>query len=335
MDEALKKEHMDNNSMSASDNSEINRNTQWKKQSQHSFDVILVDSDNSSVHERIETELREYKVLASVNFDQILTALHNHPAPSLIIVSVENDKVDPFNTLIKLKENTRTSNIPVIMISAHKSIDDLVRAYGLGCDEFVTFPMRSDEFQARITAKLKQQEKQNKIQQLVYSDELTGITNRRGYNQTLSAEWARGRRSKLPLSMILVDIDNFKTFNDTYGHLKGDTLIQFTANILSQVCSRSTDLVARYGGDEFVVLLPDCNFIDSANVAQLILDSFNKKVANAIGVIPLPEVSISVGIASQIPSASGSSMDLFNDADQALYEAKSLGKGCWRRSPEP
>lgn len=293
-------------------------------------DVILLDSENSSLHKLFSTQLEQIKLKASLNMRQVVSALSLKPAPSLIIINAENNKFDPFNALARLKEQKSTSNIPVIVVSAHENVDDRIRAFGLGCDDFISLPLRNDELRARIYSKLRIQAKQTEIQQLAYNDELTGIMNRRGYNQSLTAEWGRCRRSKSQLSMLLIDIDDFKNFNDSYGHQKGDELIQYTANTLKKVCSRCSDLSARFGGDEFVVLLSDTGYESSAKLAEMIIEEFANSLCKEMEIVPAPKVSISIGIASLIPSNENTPIDLFNNADQALYQAKSLGKNTWQ-----
>ena len=296
----------------------------------NAVDVVLLDSENSSLHQLFAKELSEVKLMASLNMRQIFSALSLKPAPSLIIINTENDKIDGFNALIRLKQQKSTSNTPVVLVSAHENAEDRIRAFSLGCDDFISLPLRNDELKARIYCKIRLHAKQSEIQQLAYHDELTGIMNRRGYNQALSAEWGRCRRAKTELSMLLIDIDDFKHFNDNYGHKKGDELIQYTANTLKKICTRSSDLSARFGGDEFVVLLSDTSQESSAQLAELIIDEFSKSLSKKMEVVPAPEVSISIGIACLTPSNKNTPIDLFNNADQALYQAKSLGKNTWQ-----
>jgi diguanylate cyclase (GGDEF)-like protein len=301
-----------------------------QQSSQNAVDVILLDSENSSLHQLFARELSDVKIIASLNMRQIVSALTMKPAPSLIIINTENETIDGFNALIRLKQQKSTSNTPVVLVSAHENAEDRIRAFSLGCDDFISLPLRNDELKARIQCKMRLHAKQSEIQQLAYHDELTGIMNRRGYNQALSAEWGRCRRAKTELSMLLIDIDDFKYFNDTYGHKKGDELIQYTANTLKKICTRSSDLSARFGGDEFVVLLSDTNQKSSAQLAELIINEFSKSLSKNMEVVPAPEVSISIGIACLTPSNKNTPIDLFNNADQALYQAKSLGKNTWQ-----
>ena len=296
----------------------------------NAVDVLLLDSESSPLHTLFMHQLTEIKVIASLNLRQIISALSLKPAPSLIVINTENEKIDAFNALIRLKQQESSARIPVIMVSAHENVDDRIRAFSLGCDDFISLPLRQDELKARLYSKIRIQAKQCEIQQLAYNDELTGLMNRRGYNQALSSEWARCRRAKKSLSMLLIDIDNFKYFNDHYGHHKGDELIQYTANTLNKVCSRSSDSSARFGGDEFVVLLPESNYDNCAHLAKLIIDEFANSLSKTMEIVPAPQVSISIGISCLVPSNLNTPIDLFNEADQALYQAKSLGKNTWQ-----
>ncbi|MFA6940456.1 MAG: diguanylate cyclase [Clostridiaceae bacterium] len=165
-----------------------------------------------------------------------------------------------------------------------------------------------------------------KLEVLSNSDGLTGIANRRRLNYIIDKEWNRARRKKIPISLMILDIDNFKEYNDNYGHLKGDDVIKKAAEIINKNVRRSSDFLARYGGDEFIVLLPETNIEEAAKFADIIRDSINSaKIPHEHSKVS-HFVSATIGVASLIPGELNSENDLLFRADRALYKAKQNGR---------
>jgi diguanylate cyclase (GGDEF)-like protein len=156
-------------------------------------------------------------------------------------------------------------------------------------------------------------------------DGLTGVANRRRLDETLPLEWRRAIRTRLPLSLIMIDVDFFKKFNDSYGHLAGDHCLQKVAGVLRTTIRRAGDFVARYGGEEFVVLLPATDALGAAEVADAI-HSRLRGLAIAHGANPLGCVTVSCGIATALPHTDGAYEELLREADQNLYRAKQSGR---------
>ena len=157
------------------------------------------------------------------------------------------------------------------------------------------------------------------------TDSLTGIANRRFLEESLDTEWRRAKRSSMPLSLVMVDIDKFKDYNDLYGHQKGDECLRALANKMAQYCNRPADLCARYGGEEFVMLLPETSRADAVWIVE--------KMRSAIEGMAITHeaadsglVTISAGVASVIPDDSCTSDQLLSQADRLLYEAKAQGR---------
>jgi len=167
---------------------------------------------------------------------------------------------------------------------------------------------------------------QRKLEQFSYQDSLTGIANRRMFDQTLDREWNRALRNQKPLSLMLIDIDFFKQFNDFYGHQQGDDCIISVARALTSISKRASDLVARYGGEEFVILLPETE----ARGARQLADMCRHKIIEQQ--IPHESsknsnvVTISIGVSTIIPLASTQPESLFSAADKLLYKAKKNGR---------
>ncbi len=165
-----------------------------------------------------------------------------------------------------------------------------------------------------------------KLQQLAHYDSLTGLANRYQFDQYLQQEWSRMRRESQPLSLILLDVDFFKGYNDTYGHPQGDQCLQAIAEILQKSVRRSTDLVARYGGEEFAVILPNTPLKGAKVVAQAIQRNLKKRHLQHEASPISSSVTLSLGVSTWIPDQNTEFDRLVQSADQALYQAKKLGR---------
>jgi diguanylate cyclase (GGDEF)-like protein/PAS domain S-box-containing protein len=168
----------------------------------------------------------------------------------------------------------------------------------------------------------------NKLEVFSYQDGLTGLANRRLYDKTLADEWLRALRGHTPISMILIDIDHFKEFNDHHGHIEGDKCLQQISRVLESIAARSTDLCARYGGEEFVLLLPNTKNEMAIKLAE--------KARQAVEDLMIPHgkstiseyVTISAGVCSMIPKVGQPAIALFDETDKKLYQAKQNKRNC-------
>ena len=170
------------------------------------------------------------------------------------------------------------------------------------------------------------QSHKEKLAQMSYVDGLTSLANRRRFNDFLETEWNRAVRSGSPLSLIILDIDFFKQFNDHYGHSAGDECLALVARALSNCIKRSGDLVARFGGEEFAIVLPETEFSGAKCIAAQIQNSISELAIGHEYSQIAPHVTVSSGIASCIPAEKNSHMELLEAADKQLYAAKEAGR---------
>ena len=172
----------------------------------------------------------------------------------------------------------------------------------------------------------KLQNANEKLETLTLEDALTGLHNRRYFEMQLEAEWKRELREQKVLTLMVIDIDYFKLYNDTYGHAEGDVCLQQVAQILSSCLQRPADVIARIGGEEFVVLLPDAPEGGALELAEQMLQRMSDvKIRHATS--PLADyVTVSIGMASVVPGGEATALGLFKAADKALYKAKSKGR---------
>ena len=161
-------------------------------------------------------------------------------------------------------------------------------------------------------------------------DVLTGLYNRRYFNEVYQREWQNALQAKYSLASIMIDIDYFKRFNDIYGHLQGDLCLNKVSEAIKKSASRPRDIVARFGGEEFIVFLPDTDIKGAVNITEKIINGIGKlNIINA-GSSVSGKVTVSIGIAAMIPQETDASDDLLDKSDQALYRAKTEGRNCYR-----
>ena len=177
----------------------------------------------------------------------------------------------------------------------------------------------------RKLAERKLQDAYNAVEALVATDSLTGLANRRRFDQVLNSEWRRGLRDHAPLSLLMIDADLFKSYNDTYGHPRGDSCLKQIAEAALDVIARPGDLVARFGGEEFAVILPNTHGEGALRLGKEICEAMAGRRLPHIG-NPIGFVTVSVGCATIVPAFGGHAVNLIELADEALYAAKHAGR---------
>ncbi|MCB5208211.1 sensor domain-containing diguanylate cyclase [Methylovorus mays] len=187
-------------------------------------------------------------------------------------------------------------------------------------------------FMFDISERKKTEEKllqlQKELEELSFQDGLTRVANRRMFDSIIQVEWTNARRNSQPLSLIMLDIDYFKQYNDHYGHIQGDDCLKQVAEILSSAGTRANDFFARFGGEEFVLVLPQTDSDAAKKIAERCRKLiFKAQIPHAKSLIG-PVLTISVGVGTVIPGYQDESLDFINTVDQRLYQAKQLGRNC-------
>lgn len=255
-------------------------------------------------------------------FDYLETQL-----PDLILLDIMMAKMNGYEVCEKLKNNPQTRDIPVIFITALKEEEDETKGFDLGAVDFISKPIKPVILQARVKTHLRLKLKTDLLESLASIDGLTDIPNRRYFEETLESEWNRAIRDvNSPLSLIIIDIDDFKKFNDQYGHAVGDDCLRKVAKSLKACIQRPGDSVSRFGGEEFAVILPNTDNQFAVSIA----DTMCKKV-ESLNISHLKSnvsdyVTISVGVGTINPEKDSDLRSIVNIADQNLYKAKANGK---------
>lgn len=249
--------------------------------------------------------------------------------PDLILMDMLMPDMDGLQVLQALKAEPQTRDIPVIFLTALHEPQNEATALALGAVDYITKPVHSPVIMARVLAQLRMAAERRAMLELVFVDELTGIANRRHFDEVLRIECGKARRTGRPLSVGMVDVDCFKQFNDHYGHVAGDDALRAVAGALRQALRRPGDFVARFGGEEFALIVPDGGQEAQATAARLAQAACD--AVRALGIphahSPAAEVlTVSVGIVTGHCVRGEEGLPLLDQADQCLYAAKEGGR---------
>jgi len=278
-----------------------------------------------------------YQVIFAEDGIEALQKVKRH-SPDLILLDVMMPRMDGFQVCRHIKNNLQTRFIPIILVTALNEIDSKIKGIEAGADDFISKPFNKLELLARVKSllrikhlnrelqqKIRQlEEAQIKLKKLAITDGLTGAYNYRFFKEQLEKELIRARRHKNHVSIVMMDIDFFKQYNDTHGHPAGDYVLRTIAQILRNNI-RNIDIAARYGGEEFTLILIETDHGAAAIVAEKIrglIEKHNFKFENSQ---PSGKITVSMGV-STFPEDGKTFEELIDAADKRLYQAKELGR---------
>lgn len=271
--------------------------------------------------------------------------------PTVILQDLVMPGINGLTLLRHFKSNASTRGFPVIVLSTKEEPAVKSEAFGIGAaDYLVKFPdkievlarirahsrsflaqhQRDLAYQALRELQSELEEKNAELQRLSSQDGLTELANRRTFDEFLQKEWTRASRESTCLSLILIDIDHFKTYNDNYGHQGGDSCLRKVAQTLDETVGRPSDLVARYGGEEFVVVMPSTDEEGAVRIAALLRENVAAMAEPHAYSSTADHVTISLGVATVKPTVDMAPERLIHNADEALYEAKEQGRNRYR-----
>ncbi len=266
--------------------------------------------------------------------------VYHREKPDVILLDAQLPDIDGFDVALKIRALEKVKDwTAIIFLTSMTKDEDLERGIEVGGDDYLLKPISEVVLKAKLKAMLRLVEMQRelvrvteqlneanaKLQRLSATDGLTGIANRRMYDELAIREWRRCERMKKPLALVMIDVDHFKLFNDKYGHQVGDECLKAVASQVGKAAPRATDLAARYGGEEFVLVLGETD----TDGAKWIANRLRQQVSD----LKIPHyatasrhVTISCGVAAIIPEANYSLDVLLKSADHALYQAKETGR---------
>lgn len=287
--------------------------------------LLVVDDQPINIQVMHQIFASDHQVFMATNGAQALAFCHATP-PDLVLLDIVMPGMDGFEVCEALKADVSTRDIPVIFVTAHTDAAQETLGLELGAVDFISKPVNPAVVRARVKTQLTLKFQTDLMRKLVFLDGLTGVFNRRYFDQQLNIEMARAVRAQSPLSLIMIDVDFFKRFNDHYGHQAGDDCLRRIALTLKESLRRPADLVARYGGEEFACILPDTAFADAMAIARELEQSVRHNAIPHADSDAASVVTISQGVAGYGGQALADADNLLALADAQLYCAKHTGR---------
>lgn len=283
--------------------------------------VLAIDDTPANLRLLMELLSPDHVVRVATSGAEGLRLARSEPQPDLILLDVRMPGPDGHEVCRQLKGDVCTRDIPVMFVTGADSQDDEARGIELGAVDYITRPICAPILRARVRTHLRQRRQTRDLQRLAVIDGLTGLRNRRGFDEGLVIEWERCRREREPLALLFLDLDHFKRVNDRHGHAAGDEVLRQVARQVMLAARRPADLAARYGGEELLLLLPDTDLIGAVAVAEPLRQAI-QRLRTAHG----EAITVSIGVHALWPHQAGHPQQLIQRADQRMYEAKAAGR---------
>jgi len=298
----------------------------WMEHSEEKSSILVVDDEPMNITALSHILCPEYTVyVAKDGFDAVEVA--KELLPNLILLDILMPGMNGYEVLTALREATETKEIPVIFVSGLSDAADEEKGMALGASDYINKPFRASSVKLRVKNQLMLMAQKRIINHLTTSDNLTNTSNRRFFNTRLGQEWQRAVRENSPISLLLLDIDNFKEHNRIYGHRQGDVTLQTVADIINYALRRPFDLAGRWSGEQFAVLLPNTPEDGAAKVAEMICRDIEQKPILCDNGDTV-NVTISIGVNTVRPPRYDTSLvyGFVSETEKALQHAKKTGK---------
>ena len=281
--------------------------------------ILIVDDAPSNIQILAAILKKTFHIKVAINGSDCLKIATTEPKPDLILLDVEMPDMNGYEVCEKLMSDEKKP-IPIIFVTGRNNDGDEEKGLNLGAVDYITKPISPAIVLARVKTHIELKQQRDAFEVMAMHDQLTGIYNRHYLIEAAQHKIARATRHKQPLSLLMLDIDHFKAVNDTYGHSKGDEVLQEVSQAL-KTQNRTEDVVARFGGEEFIILLDQCDSDSAEQKSQYLRKTIEE--LNPSGI----KITISIGIA-QLNPIGDSFDDLLKRADLAVYQAKDQGRNC-------
>ena len=294
------------------------------------FPEILIVDDDSSVVIALHKVLQDIGRIRFASTASQALEMINDTSPDLILLDVELPDINGLKLCIMLKQDVETASIPVLFITSKIETGFEEKVFDAGASDFITKPLKPRVVAARVQTHLAYHKALVQLNKLAHTDSLSGLANRLSFDEQLDIEFRRARRQQEPLSIVMIDIDEFKKYNDYFGHVAGDDCIKAIGRGLNKITKRPADFAARFGGEEFSLILPNTD----KKGAEVLIGSLMTTISDlAIKHAPeaiYPIVTVSVGFSTLEPMQCDFStiapLDVVSAADKALYQSKHDGR---------
>ena len=288
--------------------------------------ILVVDDQPSNIMVAHQILQPEHEIFMATSGEQALAFCQSTP-PDLLLLDVEMPDMNGMEVCRRLKQEPGTQGIPVIFVTGHQSQEQEAACWDAGAVDFVTKPVTPATLRNRVNVHLTLKQQADQLRALAFTDGLTGIANRRHFNEQFDKVWRHCLRHGSSLALIMSDVDHFKKYNDRYGHTMGDECLRQIAHTLQQQLNRPYDLAARFGGEEFICLMPETSLAGAVSVAI--------KMEAAVRALHIEHadsqldhtVTLSLGVAAMAPDADKDGQHLMKMVDDQLYLAKNTGRG--------
>ncbi|MBF0309176.1 MAG: diguanylate cyclase [Magnetococcales bacterium] len=289
--------------------------------------ILIVEDDLVNLHALVALLSPHYQLLVAKNGEEALRRVAcADPLPDLVLLDIMLPGMNGYQFCQTLKQNSRMVTVPVIFLTSITDVAGETRAFETGGVDFIQKPFHESIVLARVKTHIELKRRGDLLEQLSTRDPLTKLCNRRRFDQFLEFEWYRAARHHHSLTVILMDIDHFKLYNDHYGHPAGDACLIRVAQAAAQVMKRKVDFLGRYGGEEFVCVLPECRGEAGIALGERIRQNVEARAIPHEASLVADTVTMSVGVASIFPTPDMTPVLLVEMADEALYQAKKEGR---------
>ena len=286
--------------------------------------ILIVDDNKVSRTVLSRILSKEYDIYSAPDGETAIRMANEH-MPDLILLDILMPEIDGYQVFSGLRNSKKTAHIPIIFITGLINHDDEQKGLELGAVDYIHKPFVDTIVKLRIHNQIQIVNHLRTIEHLSMIDQLTMLPNRRNFDERLQAEWGRAIREKLPLCLLLIDIDHFKKHNDTYGHQHGDKVLFQIAQVISKTLKRPADFAARWGGEEFAVLLPNTDSKGGLGISEQIRKNIQEMQID-LDDGTSTTVTASIGFNSCTPLHESALKDFFSKSDNALYGAKETGR---------
>lgn len=287
--------------------------------------VLLVDDMPANLSLLSHILREDYRIQLANNGAKALELVAAAP-PDLILLDVMMPKMDGYEVCRRLKANPDTRDIPVLFVTAKNQTEDEELGLSLGALDYIRKPISPPIIKARVRNHIAMKQQTDTLKKLSFMDGLTQIANRRYFDSVLDKEIRRSARQQQALSLLMIDVDFFKPFNDHYGHGMGDACLIQVASAMRRVIHRPTDLLARYGGEEFIALLPETDVSGALQVAEILRQAVADMQFPHAHSAAAAHITVSIGVGCNADDLQLPVAELLKRADLALYQAKEAGR---------
>ncbi|MCL2720309.1 MAG: diguanylate cyclase [Treponema sp.] len=286
--------------------------------------ILIVDDENANIMLLTNILEKDYLIYTAKNGNEAI-AKAKEVKPDLILLDIIMPEMDGYETLAEIKKTEGNQNTPIIFISGLDSDEDEEKGLLLDAADYITKPFSRIVVKLRVRNQMQIVTQLRTIEHLSMIDQLTNLPNRRSLDERLKIEWKLAIREQTPISLLIMDLDKFKNINDVCGHLQGDIILQKVAEIFKDSLKRPGDFVARWGGEEFVTILPNTSLDGAMEIAERIRLNVENTLMPSIDSSEI-KITISIGVNSVIPTLNNFINSFLSNADKALYAAKDAGR---------